>query len=172
MRSFNCKSQRVRFVVSVVRIVEQRVELFLFSLWKELFFKFFKRSSCLPYYVMNNCNIRVHKKYNKTFDRFLAHKRLARRDQVSCLGSWIREQSMWCKSEVSDWVNKYGYHHNSTNCCIHAREILPLLKKIIQRLGYQWRKKLSALSTWLIAKKMTTRLCTKDRKASKPDQSN
>ena len=45
--------------------------------------------------------------------------------------SWIREQSMWCKSEVS--LNKYGHHHISTNCFILVREILPLLKNTIQR---------------------------------------
>ena len=42
VRSFNCKSRKLRFIVSVVRIVEQRVEWFLFSNWKELFFNFFK----------------------------------------------------------------------------------------------------------------------------------
>ena len=56
-------------------------------------------------------------------------------DLFVLLETRIREQSMWCKSEVS--LNKYGHHHISTNCFVFVREILPLLKNTIQRLGYQ-----------------------------------
>ena len=154
MRSFNYKSQRVRFVVSVVRIVEQRVEWFLFffmegaSLWK------------FPYYLINNSNIRVHKKYNKTFDRFLAHSAL--HEEITW-PVWASEQSMWCKSEVSQ-------SSSYSTCFILVREILPLLKIQYNDWDINRDKTPSAFSTWLIAKKMT-RLCTKDHEASKPDRS-
>ena len=63
--------------------------------------------------------------------------------------SRIREQSMWCKSEV---LNKYGQNHISINCFIHVREILPLPKNtIFTMIEVLLKKKNSLLSPlgWL-----------------------
>ena len=135
MRSFNCKSWRVRFVVSVVRIVEQRVEWFLFSPWKKLFFlKFYFKTAVSHIMLWIIVILECTKSTTKPSIDFLRISALHEWIALPVWASRIREQIMWCKSEVS--LNKYG-HHISTNCFILVREILPLLKNIIQRLGCQ-----------------------------------
>ena len=110
VRSFNCKLQRVWFVVSFVRIIEQRVEWFLFSPWEELFLKIFLKECCLPYYsfyimssiiVILECTKSTTKPSIYVFCISTLHKEI----KWPVWASRIREQSMWCTSEVL--LNRY-----------------------------------------------------------------